>query len=247
MIGKGLVYNSNACLIDSLLQCSCALSFIDPSILHDVASRQEACIACRKHMVRHPDESLRPRMRLNNNEIADVSDYEHGRAFLQSDLHSEPVIRFLMDYYRFIASIEPNGIKILVYTRFDCEAISPDSLAILFGRSTTDTSVSPHMIELFCNSGNQTTGFHYDPVFSNASKVVAQGAYSNESIPGCKNTKSSPTNKKRVVVKVEMEQSNPSTAPEDLNATNPSKELPTTSNVIKSEVKEEKTDEIEGL
>ena len=46
-----------------------------------------------------------------------------------------------------------------MYTRFDCEAISPDSLAITPGMSAADTSDSPHVTELFCNSGNQTTGF----------------------------------------------------------------------------------------
>jgi hypothetical protein len=106
-LGQGLVYSSNACLIDSLLQLLAAHGFLSTSLLSDRASRQNACIACRSFLVVHVDERLHPRLRLSNGEIADVADIEHERSFLQHDIHGEAIIRFLLDYFNSTQTIEP--------------------------------------------------------------------------------------------------------------------------------------------
>ena len=70
---------------------------------------------CRAYLVNHEDERLRPRQRTETGEIAtDATDHEHDAAFLQHDVHAEPVIRFFLRHFNAEGNQDLRKIKVLV-------------------------------------------------------------------------------------------------------------------------------------
>ena len=59
---------------------------------------------------------------------------------------------------------QTRGVRLIVFSRFDDDDISPDDLAI---EIYTDPiySIPPLEFFLYNTTGKQTTGYHYDPVF----------------------------------------------------------------------------------
>ena len=53
----------------------------------------------------------------------------------------------------------------IVYTCFDGEVVNPLESALLCGVSS-EATVPPISLELYNNTGNGVTGYHYDPVFA---------------------------------------------------------------------------------
>ena len=61
--------------------------------------------------------------------------------------------------------IEPNrGIRLIIFSKFDDDDITPDDLAIEIYANHL-YSIPPLEIFLYNTTGKQTTGYHYDPVF----------------------------------------------------------------------------------
>ena len=88
---------------------------------------------------------------------------DHDNAFLEHDLHSEPLILFFLDLFQSTHSISPRGFKLVVYTRFDCEERNPETLAHIFGvaEDVVDRD-APVVLELYCNTAGGFTGYHHD-------------------------------------------------------------------------------------
>ncbi len=167
-VGEGLVFDCNACLIDSLLQCMASAGLLDPLWAGDggVArrARRQTCGQVRLHLARHDDLALRPvcRDNLGNVEIAD--EVEHENAYLQHDIHGIPIVLHLLQLLG-----EPNhyssaGFEIRAYTRFDCKDVEPAMLSIHYGGSGS-LNTGKHVLTLYNNTGHGVVGYHYDPVF----------------------------------------------------------------------------------
>ncbi len=84
--------------------------------------------------------------------------------FLQHEIHSEEIVRFVLQHFRSAHSVEPRGMKIVVYTRFDGVELDPHSMAVSFGRTPGHLEENV-VLELYNSTGGGTTGVHYDPVF----------------------------------------------------------------------------------
>ena len=108
-LGFGLVHGNNECCADSLLQLLVVHQYV-PQYASNAAIRKEACKKCRAFLKAHTDERLRPRQRTATGAIADATDEEHDRAFLQHDVHAEPVVRFFLNHFKSRRKLEPCGI-----------------------------------------------------------------------------------------------------------------------------------------
>ena len=119
VFGIGAVHGHNECLADSLLQLLEAHAFLPQHLGKlSVSMRAAACRSCRGFLTSDDqEEALRPKQRTETGAVADALPSEHNRAFLQHDVHAEPVVRFFLRYFESESSIEPQGIRILVYTR----------------------------------------------------------------------------------------------------------------------------------
>ena len=130
--------------------------------------RAAACRSCRVFLTSdEQDEALRPKQRTETGAVADALPSEHNRAYLQHDVHAEPVVRFFLRYFESERSIEPQGIRILVYTRWDSAHLGPETFALTFGRDQTadaDDVGPPITFELYNTTGSGFTGTHYDPM-----------------------------------------------------------------------------------
>ena len=77
-------------------------------------------------------------------------------------------MRYFLQEFPSARALEPQGIKLVVYTRFDSAVHDPEALGIVFGR-TADADAQgvaeAQRLELFNNTGNGFTGVHYDPLF----------------------------------------------------------------------------------
>jgi hypothetical protein len=134
-IGKGLVHGNNECCADSLLQILSSRRIVPERLLRNVAERRRACAACRAFLVDHSDARLHPQRRTDNGEVADASDAEHDSAFLEHHIHSEPVVLFFLHYFHSEWPIEPEGLTVMAYTRWDSEVLPAcETNAVTFGR-----------------------------------------------------------------------------------------------------------------
>ena len=142
---------------------------MSPQLAVDVAGRRAACRACRTFLNGHEDPQVRPRQRTATGAVAQVAEAVHRRAFLQHDLHAEPVMRFFLEHYGNGATLEPRGVLLTVFTRWDSAALPPS--AVVIGRSLgadaagTAGVAPPLELEMYCNSGEACVGYHYDPIF----------------------------------------------------------------------------------
>ena len=50
-------------------------------------------------------------------------------------MHGEEIVLFFLQHFDSTHEVEPRGIRIIVYTRFDSDTVDPESLALTFGRS----------------------------------------------------------------------------------------------------------------
>ena len=167
-VGTGCIFNSNACLMDSLLQTMAEVGLVDISLkensTHSLQRRRDACIAARMHL-NTSDECmhLRPVLRAGNGEILRASDEEHGKAFLEHDRHAEALVRFFLHEFGVGVEVDGRGVKIIVYTRLDSLNNDPVELALVLGRSS-DAVEDPFVLELYNVTGEATHGTHYEPV-----------------------------------------------------------------------------------
>ena len=165
-IGLGLVHGNNECCADSLLQLLSSISMASPHLAYDIDARKLACSSCRKHLIHHSNENVRPRQRTETGAIADVSDKEHRRAFLQHDVHGEEIVNFFARTYPGTLCIPPEGLILQVYTRWD-SAVLPVSRIIVSRNDFADAAGLDEptvLLEMFNNTGECYTGYHYDPV-----------------------------------------------------------------------------------
>ena len=92
-IGSGLVFNSNACLADSLLQLMFAHGFLKSEYSQGsreaIRARQSACLAARSYLVSHADSRLHPCLRDHRGDVIRANRDEHATAFLEHDRHAE--------------------------------------------------------------------------------------------------------------------------------------------------------------
>ena len=164
-IGVGVVHGHNECCADSLLQLLAVRGFLPRDTAGDSrrarAIRKEACRRCRAYLVSHEDERLRPRERTHLGAIADATDAEHNRAYLQHDVHAEPVVRFFLRHFNAEGLLEPRGIRVVVYTRWDSVELQPEALAVTFGRAASadgDGVRGAYVFELFNSTGDNFVG-----------------------------------------------------------------------------------------
>ena len=114
----------------------------------------------------HENRNVHPRVRTELGVIANALDQEHNQAYLQDDIHAEPIMRFFHSYFRSPQAFDGRGIRVVVYTRWDSEAVNPFSLAATYGR-IRNTLLDPLDLELYNITGDSGTGTHYEPVFRN--------------------------------------------------------------------------------
>ena len=90
--------------------------------------------------------------------------------------------------YRFHSTheVEPRGIRIIVYTRFDSDTVDPESLALTFGKSAAVNAniAAPSVeIEFYNDIGDGAIGCHYEAmsmlctVHSKASKSICMNPF----------------------------------------------------------------------
>ena len=166
IIGHGFVHANNECCADSLLQLLALRGYVVPQLATNIKKRRDACRACRAFLNAHEDPKVWPRVRTATGEIADVAEEHHRSAFLQHDLHAELVVRYFMEHHGNGASLEPCGLRLTVFTRWDSVALPPASM--VFGRATgvdADAIPPPMEIELYSNTGDGCVGYHYDPMW----------------------------------------------------------------------------------
>ena len=113
-VWPGLVHGANNCLTDSLLQALAYNNLLPENLRHDTGRRKEMCTATRNHLINHENYEFHPVRRIGNGAIADVSDEEHSSAFLQHDVHAEPIVRYLVDRFNDTAVLEPRGVEVTV-------------------------------------------------------------------------------------------------------------------------------------
>ena len=169
-IGVGLVHGNNECCADSLLQLLSHNGFASSLFMQNSDARRKACQALRAHLLHHSNPQLHPRQRTSTGEVADVSDAEHARAFLQHDVHAEEIITTFVEQFPGSLPIPPEGLLLRVYTRWDSPTLPVESNSLVVARNImADVSglAEPSVaMELYNNTGNGFTGYHYDPVFS---------------------------------------------------------------------------------
>ena len=62
-LGKGALYDCNACCADALLQLLAKNGFVPSSLLADGRVRKQACMARRAFLINHEDARLHPKVR----------------------------------------------------------------------------------------------------------------------------------------------------------------------------------------
>ena len=112
-IDAGLVHGNNGSCADSILQCLAFQRLVPKELgcktAQVVQRRNEACVACRQHLVLHADVSLHPVQRTDLGTIAEATDSDHDRAYLEHDTHGEAIVRFCLQYFGSGHSIEPEA------------------------------------------------------------------------------------------------------------------------------------------
>ena len=125
--------------------------------------REAACVENRCALVSGP-LALRPRRRdAFTQEDLGLDD----NAFLQHDIHAEPILLFFMCYFasKGLKSRElPSaGIVLIVRSRFDSDVLPCDRKAICVGEGIADGGAIEFQL---CNlTGEGMCGTHYDPLF----------------------------------------------------------------------------------
>ena len=91
----------NNCLIDSLLQGLVYHNVIvqKDSSFKDWVWRRKNCAEVREHLCLHDDVRVRPKQRDDRNNIREVLQDAHNRAFLQHHRHAGPIVTYLIDKY----------------------------------------------------------------------------------------------------------------------------------------------------
>jgi len=141
--------------------------------LDDISARNLACAACRQYLRQHADERLHPRQRTALGTIAEASHSEHGRAFLQHDVHGEAIVRFFLETFPGARLVPAAGLLLRVYTRWDSPALPVDrnSIVVCQEPNLPASVEAPHrnVLEMYNSTGTGYTGYHYDPLFSASS------------------------------------------------------------------------------
>ena len=142
--GYGLIHGNNECCADSLLQHLRAQEFLLPLSTDE---RQEACKANRTHLVSHPDARLRPRRR---DAFSGMDLGVDPGAFLQHDLHAEPILKFFMEFFhsRLQRAVPAGGIRIVVHSRFDSHQIPPTTMTVCQEDMVSEDYLTMHMYNL---------------------------------------------------------------------------------------------------
>ena len=65
-------------------------------------------------LVNNVNEELHPKQRTAVGAVADVSDAEHNRAFLEHDTHSDEVVIFFVEAHPGLTHIPPEGLRVRV-------------------------------------------------------------------------------------------------------------------------------------
>ena len=110
---------------------------------------------------------MHPRWRDNHGVEVMDDGVEHDNACLEHEVHSEALVLFVLEFFQSEYSMRPRGFKLVVYSRFDSEAIRPHDLAHTVGvEEDVPGRGAPIPIELYNNTGDGITGFPHDPVFT---------------------------------------------------------------------------------
>lgn len=165
--GVGEVHQNNDCLTDSLLQLLVQHQILDGSNIRTRSLRKKACRQCRQHLIRHSDAKLRPCVLLSNGAKASVSQRTHDNAYLQHEIHGPAILRFFLSHHsrtKYGCSLSQLSIK--AYTRYTSELVPPATAALLLEpNSTTSAEAEGITLYLYCHTGNDLTGNHYDPMW----------------------------------------------------------------------------------
>lgn len=127
-VGVGGAHGDNVCLADSLLQalaakriCGDASKALLDGSPKARAQRSLLCIEAPRHLAHHADHNLHPCVRDDLGRV--IAHADHDRALLEHAVHSQELVQFFLNHFRSSHQIEPRGVKIVVYTRFDSEVL----------------------------------------------------------------------------------------------------------------------------
>ena len=160
-----LRYSANQCLADSLCQLLQRAGVLSNEISD--RERVEACAENRRRLASHRDASVRPRDRC----AATGADRgEDPLAYLQHDVHAEPTVWFLLDWFRakgkLLQELPRGGIRLTVFSRFD-SVIGGRPVENICARDVAEVE-GQLRLNLYCVSGSGPSGYHYDPLFGDA-------------------------------------------------------------------------------
>ena len=114
-IGQGLVYGSNACCADSLLQVLSRHGYFRKEVHGDTTAdidiRKSICEQARLHLMCHSDARLHPTLRDDLGRVVVATTLEHGKAYLEHDRHAAALVDFFVSVLGGARAIEPRGIR----------------------------------------------------------------------------------------------------------------------------------------
>ena len=154
----GKLWGRNNCLADSLLQL-----LVIHRVIHDDQAdgelwRRDACIANRNHLCANP--VLHPR---------DRSGRQDAGAYLQHHVHARPTLKFFLDAtqcpaFRVRDGVTDAGIVLVVHTRYDEDVLAAGIIDRTTHLDRVGATDAPLEFHLFCHTGEDVHGFHYDPL-----------------------------------------------------------------------------------
>ena len=115
------------------------------------------------HLCHQVDVRLRPRQRDERSAIRLVSVAEHNRAFLEHHCHAVAIVEYLVSKYADTSMDLSCGFSVTVYPRFDGDVINPEHDMLIMNRSHDAARPCVSLLLYYNNTGEGTTGYHYDP------------------------------------------------------------------------------------
>ena len=178
-VGVGKVWGCNNCLADSLLQLMQLNNIVARAV-----NREVACDALRLALTQLPlEDPLRPRDR---DPVTSRILRVNNRAYLQSDVHGEFILKFFMRYFeardQVLAQLPSTGVRIEIVSRLDSEEL-PHEYTDVCRDGVPNLDEEQLTFMLYNRTGDGFSGYHYDPVMISSARL-AGSANSISSRPG---------------------------------------------------------------
>ena len=110
----------------------------------------------------------------------------NNRAYLQSDVHGEFILKFFMRYFeaqdQVLAQLPSTGVRIEIVSRLDSEEL-PHEYTDVCRDGVPNLDEEQLTFMLYNRTGDGFSGYHYDPVMISSARL-AGSANSTSSRPG---------------------------------------------------------------